>query len=156
MAFPLTDALKRELEIPAVIGWLVNNCLELWNDSAQDIEKHWGVSAKLAHRIGVRSVPGKFGNLLASQSCLENFGAEILLRSGLFYSVTNAKGFCDCLEWNQTCVCGIPSWRLDLDPYPHGLIIPQTNQRGWFSHLKVFPHARARSFTLRVRREIAA
>jgi hypothetical protein len=156
MAFPLNDALKHQLETPAVIGHLIFNCFELWDHSARDIEKHWCVSASLAHRVGVRSVPGRIGNLLASRSCLESFGPDTLLRTGLFYSFTNAQGVCSCLEWNDVCVCGLPVWRLDLDPYPFGLIVPQTNDRGWFSHLRVFPHARARAFTLKVRTEVAA
>jgi hypothetical protein len=153
----LDNALRRQLEVPAVYAYLIFACFDLFTHSQQDIEKHWSISADEAYRLGIRSVPSLIGNLIASQSCVEKFGAETVSNVPGFYSFTRTGQLCTCLEWNNFCCCDLPVWRLDLDSFPRGLIVPQRNSRGWFESLKIFRHVNdAHPFTLRVRREAAA
>jgi hypothetical protein len=153
----LSDSLKRQLETPAVYAQLIFFCFELFTHTAQDIEKHWMMGAREAYALGVRSTPSLLGNLLASESCVEKFGADTLTRVPGFYPYSRTGSLCNCLDWRDNCICDRQIWRLDIDPFPRGLIVPERNERGWFTSLKIFRHARdQKPFRLKVRRETAA
>lgn len=155
----LNDRLRRELEGPAVYGFLIHFCLNLYEHSERDVEKHLGISADEACGLGVRSVPSLIGNLIASRSCVEEFGADIVSRVPGFYSFNRLGSVCVCHEWTSLCVCDLPAWRLDIDFCwsKRGLLFPVRNQLGWIVGLKVFRHpADQRPFTLRVRGARAA
>lgn len=155
-AMQIDTALRQKLAIPAVHGYLVHFCLNLYEHSAKDIEQHWTISADEAYRLGVRSVPGLAGNLVAAQACVEKFGAEIVQSVPGFYHFNRVGSVCICHEWTDLCVCDLPAWRLDIDFCwsRRGLLLPVRNERGWIVNLKVFRHAQDRHpFTLKVRRE---
>ena len=157
MTVPLDNALRRQLEGPAVRAHLIFNCFDLLDHSAKDIEAHWQIGVDEAYRLGVRSAPTLIENLLASQSCLQKFGGDVLSRFDGFYTFVRERSNCDCLEWSSRCTCDLPCWRLDLGWFPRGLIVPTRNYRGWFDSLKIFRHPTdARPFQLRLRRGIAA
>src|SRR5688500_15540416 len=157
MALLLDDALRRQLEVPAVLGHLIFWCFELYEHTAADIEKHWGISADQAYGLGIRSTPTLIGNVIVSQDCVKRFGADTLSRVDGFYSFTREGSICVCLDWNDYCVCDLPCWRLDIDLFTRGLIVPQRSPIGHFRSLKIFRHARDQyPFTLKVRREAAA
>jgi hypothetical protein len=153
----LDDSLRRRLGIPATFAHLIFNCFDLFDQAAKDIDKHWAITSAEAYGIGVRSTPSLIGNLLAAQDCVQRFGVEVVSSVPGFYSFTRTGSICVCLEWNDFCVCDLPCWRLDLDSFPRGLIIPQRNSHGHFTSLRIFRHAQdQRPFTLRVRSETAA
>lgn len=153
----LDSALRRQLEVPAVLGYLVYFCLNFYDATAADIERHWSMPFTEAYALGVRSVPSRNGNILASHECVKQFGPEVLSRIDGFYPYRKG-GPCDCSDWSESCFCGTPIWRIDLDERlcGPGIILPQRGKHG-FTSLKIFRHARdPHPFTLRTRREIAA
>lgn len=135
-------------------------CFTLYEHSARDVEKLWGISADEACALGVRSVPSLISNLLSSQSCVEKFGADVVAKTPGFYWFNRTGSICVCNEWTDLCVCDLPAWRLDIDFCwsRRGLLLPVIhNQSGWIVGIKVFRHPMdQRPFTLRVREARAA
>lgn len=153
----LDSALRRQLEVPAVLGHLIYFCLNLYDSTAADIERHWGVPFTEAYSLGIRSVPGRTGNIIAAHECVKRFGPRIVSRVDGFYPYRRS-GPCECSDWGDSCFCERKIWRIDLDErlYGSGIILPQRGKHG-FASIKVFRHARdSRPFPLKVRREIAA
>ncbi len=133
----LPNHLAGVLPAAAVHAHLIHFCLTLYEHSAQDIERHWGISADEAYSLGVRSVPRLILNLLSAHSCVEKFGPDVVAKVPGFY------------EYNGC-------WRLDLDARlaRHGLLFPTRNEVGWLTSIKVFRDARDQyPFQLRVRKE---
>ncbi|MEP6637271.1 MAG: hypothetical protein ABJB97_11150 [Acidobacteriota bacterium] len=152
--FQVPRGLAEALPRSAVYAYLITECLELFEHSVKDIEKHWSISADEAYSLGIRSVPTLIGNLLIASQCVERFGPDLLATVPGFYHFNRIGSVCMCNEFSDVCVCDLPCWRLDIDTCwaRHGLIIPQRNGQRWFSSLKVFRHAEdSRPFTLKVR-----
>lgn len=150
--------LAEELPRCAVYGALILMYLDLSQDTANEIEKRWGISGDEAHRLGVRSIPTLVGNLLASQSCAERFGPDVLSQTPGFYWF-DRQGICNCFEFTDLCVCELRQWRIDIDFCwsKRGVIVPRRNRVGWISELVVFRNLEdTRPFTLKVRTEKAA
>ncbi|MEP6742133.1 MAG: hypothetical protein ABJB61_06495 [bacterium] len=155
----LNNALRRQLEGPAVLAYLIYFCLDLFKDSERDIEEHWGMDGNEAFSLGIRSVPSLVGNLVAAQACAEKFGPDMIGQTAGFYKFNRSDQVCCCNQFSDLCVCELSSWRLDIDFYlsKRGLLLPVRDKRGLIVTLKVFRDAQdERPFTLRTRRELAA
>ena len=109
-------------------------------------------------RLGIRSVPSDVANTVIAHECMKAFGPETLRASNLFYKVTRAGGPCFCLEWSDQCVCAADSWRLAVDYYQRGLLMPVRHRRyGYYEDLLVYRHTRdARPFSVSLQAERAA
>ena len=159
MSILIDNGLRRQLEVPAVYASLIFAGLTLREDTARDIEKHWQVTAREINALCIRSCPSEVLNLLATRSCVEHFGSDVVSRIPGVITYSRDPALCNCLEWRPDCVCGLLAWRLDLDPQlsRRGFILPVTNARGWFTQLWVYRHARdSRPFLLQTRREAVA
>ena len=159
MGILIDSALKRQLEVPAVYARLIFAGLALSKDTARDIEKCWQVTAKEIDVLYIRSCPSEILNLIATHSCLEHFGSDVLGRIPGVYAYSRNPALCSCLEWRSDCICKLWAWRLDLDPQlcRRGFILPVTNACGWFTELWVYRHARDLSpFLLQTRRKAVA
>ena len=142
---------------PALIYFLVENCLSVTVDLARNLEKHYGLSVQDVDRLSIRSIPSDIENLIASHACLEWFGPDGLIASNLFYKLDRTGGECLCLEWRDDCVCSLPCWRLDINPayQRRGFLFPvRDKRRGHFTDLLCFRHARdERPFSVELRAE---
>lgn len=160
MGILIDSTLRRQLAIPATYGHLLFNCLSLLEDTARDVERHWGLSASEIEALHIRSCPSETGNLIAAHSCLERFGDVISTVPG-FYFYSRNSALCNCHEWRSGCVCHLEAARLDLNANlsRRGLILPSRNPRGWLTELWVYRNVfDQRPFLLGARRreEIAA
>jgi hypothetical protein len=133
-------ALCPDLRTAMVYEYLVRHCLNLYVDTARDIERHWGFEAEEIGRLELRSVPSFITNLFGSDACAERFG-----------DLSDIPGFYRCRD----------HWWLDIDePFARrGVIVPiRDPQRPTFiTGLRVFRHVRdLHPFVLRVRQERVA
>lgn len=159
MSILIDDALRRQLEVPAVNAYLIFSVLYLREDTAADIEKHWQKTAKEIDALRIRSCPGETLNLILGHLCLRRFGAAVLSRVPGFYSFSRNPVLCSCSEWRSDCVCSLRAWRLDLDPQlcRRGFLMPLRDSRGWLNQLLIFRHPRdSAPFVLRTRWEALA
>jgi hypothetical protein len=151
----LPPDLAKEFRIAAVFGYVVHFCLALKSHTAKDLEKQ-GADPDEAYRLGVRSIPGLVHNLIIARDCLMKFGPEMLKETGIFYYFVRRHRPGDC---DGECQCDTPSWLIDIDFMPSGLIIPRRNRVGWITRLQVFRNITdPKPFILHVRNagEIAA
>ncbi|HAF13094.1 MAG TPA: hypothetical protein DCK93_01380 [Blastocatellia bacterium] len=127
----------------AVFAFLIDHCLSLRAATAADIERAWQMTTEAAYEAGIRSCPTEIENLIASGSCRDRFGDEVLKTIDRFYKFDRLGSECLCLEWRRDCVCHLQTWRLDIDPElaDRGLIVP-AREAGRIIFLQVFRHAR--------------
>lgn len=147
------------LATAGVYAFLITECLNLYQDTARDIERHCGISETEAWRLGIRSAPSLISNLVSSQACSAKFGGDVLTHVPGFYSYNRSRTECNCLEWSSSCVCHLETWRLDLRPElsARGFILPVMHPRLFFESLHVFRDVRdQRGFTLQLRAERGA
>ena len=135
-----SDALKRQLKVPAVYGFLVHYCLsDLSAHLAESIMKRWGIDEDALDRLVLRAYPTQIQNLIASKACADEFG-----------DLSTVRGFYLCND----------VWWLDLDPRwsGNGFLMPvRDGRRRWFSGLFAFRGpSDDRPFSVRVRGERAA
>lgn len=149
-----SPALRAKVERGALIGYLVLECLSLHDASAQDIEKHHSLTSLDLERRHLRSIPSDSENMVLSHECLNRFGADVLARSGLFYSFKRTRSTCYCSELFNLCICDRSTWRLDLNPMlaHRGVLLPlRDSQYGFFNDVLVFRHVRdEKPFPLKV------
>lgn len=149
------------LQRAGLIAELIYNCLPLTSDTVRDVQHHYNFTTSEIEGFCIRSVPTQAQNIIISHSCLDKYGPDALVASGLFYSFTRAGSVCFCLDWSDRCHCDSETWRLDISPsYQRGLLLPVRDKHyGFFTDLMVYRHVRDTSpFALRVRadRELAA
>jgi hypothetical protein len=154
----LSPALRDLMPRAAVHSYLIFNCFSLGESTAKSIERDWQLSHAEIERFSIRSCPSRVGNLLSSLACLKRFGRDALLGTPGFYAFTRESEPCFCLEWSDSCVCALESWRLDIDPRlaDRGLVLPVRHSRYpmIFEALRVFRDTRdPQGFLLKLRTE---
>lgn len=138
----------------AVYAYLIFCQLSLGWDTLRSLEAAGYLKSDIL-RLGIRTPPTEIGNLLASAACVNRFGRDALIQSGIFYSYDRTGSPCNCLEWRSDCVCDLESWRIDIDPRhsERGFILPVCHPDYlYIKSLRLFRNANdAHGFILRVR-----
>lgn len=83
---------------PALIAYLIDQCLSVTVDLAQTLEFHRGLSIQDIDRLGIRSIPSYIANLVISDECLKAFGPEVLRASDLFFAIADDPWLLDIDE----------------------------------------------------------
>ena len=144
--------------VPLVLGYVVDVVLKDYLLNAEALADEWDSSVGDLLRLGVRSVPSQVLNLILGSECLAKFGSEILRTTPGLISVSRTLLLCECREYDRPCWCSEPAWLLDLDPqlHPHGLMLPETDQKGRAIGLWIFRNSKDENyFRLRDRKREA-
>lgn len=142
------------LAVPQVLGHVIDVVLKDYLLDAEGLAEDFGFSVNQLLLSGVRSCPSHFLNLIIGSECKTKFGSEVLRQIPGFISYTRTTLLCDCAEFNSPCWCDEETWMLDLDAslHPHGLLIPQTDEKGRAISLLVMRDRNdAKPFVLRTR-----
>jgi len=145
-------------QLARVYGYVIDQCLDGYLFDADFLAREWDTTEDELNVLGVRSVPSHVRNLCIGAACKKKFGSEVLAGIPGFKSFSRTTILCDCREFSQSCWCNEQSWILDIDPHlhPHGLLIPEVDQRGRAVGIRVLRnHKDPKGFILKSRKEFS-
>jgi hypothetical protein len=148
------------LQVPvfvAAVYWWLLDALPLYESTVEALQER-GLDLTDIARLNIRSCPTHTQNLIAAYECARRFGDKIYIAPG-FFPVDRLPCACEECDYCQfrkldECACAGKGWRIDLDSKlsARGLIVPETDSRGWIYKLCIHRHLDDRSaFALGVR-----